>query len=177
MSDAEITKAELIRRIDEGYKALQQLLSTWTDEQLVTPGGPDGWSVKDHLAHLATWERGQAAMLRREDRWKTMGVDLDFAVNAKSVEDINDRYYAQTHNKSLDEIRAMFADAHQQLLRALDSLTEADLFRPYGYFQPEEPGEDDGRPMWFWLAGNSYEHYEEHTPWMKEVIANPKSSS
>src|SRR5690242_3764495 len=77
MSDIQVTKAEMSRRIITGYDALKQLLSTWTDEQLVTPGGPDGWSVKDHLAHLAVWERGEAAILRHEDQLKAMGLDIN----------------------------------------------------------------------------------------------------
>lgn len=47
----------------------------------------------------------------------------------------------------------------------------ADLFRTYSYFQPDEPGEDSGRPIIAWIIGNTYEHYDEHRAWIEELIA------
>src|SRR5437868_1535935 len=169
MSEIKVTTAEMISRIENGYKALQTLLNTWTDEQIVTPGGPDGWSVKDHLAHMAAWERGQAALMRREDRWKAMALSSD----THDIEDMNKTIYANNRDRSLVDVRADLAEAHQQLVLALDSLTDADLLKTYWYYNPDEPGEDDGDPIWPLVVGNSYGHYEEHEPWMKEIIANP----
>ncbi len=168
MSDVEVTRAELIRRIEEGRRHLDQMLSTLTDEQLTTPGGPDGWSVKDHLAHLAAWETGQAAMLRRENRWVAMGYG---ETEPTDTDEINAVIYKLNKNRSLPEVRAALDDAHQQLIRAINNLSEADLFKTYSYYQPQEPGEDDGQPIWPRIVGNSFGHYEEHEPWIKEVLA------
>ena len=171
MPDSEVTKADLLQHIRDSYQSLQQLISTWTDQQIVTPAGPDGWSIKDHLAHLATWERGQAAMLRREDRWAAMGLTMETAIKAENTDAINKLLYAQNRDRTLAEVRAALQDAHQQLIKAVEKLTEADLRKTYSYYQPDEPGEDDGRSIVKFLIDNSYGHYEEHTPWIKALIA------
>lgn len=169
MSDIEVTKAELLRRMDEGYKQFKQLLSTWTDEQLTKPG-PEGWSVKDHVAHLAAWEAGIAALLRKDNRWEAMGLPKDITSRDLDENQLNALIHEHDHKHSLTEVRAAFEDSHRQMASAINSLTDADLVKTYSYFQPDEPGDDDGRPIWPRIVGNSYGHYEEHTPWIKTVI-------
>jgi hypothetical protein len=171
MSDIEVTKAEMLRRIDEGYKAFKQLLNTWSDEQL-TKAGPEGWSVKDHLAHLAAWEMGIVALRRKENRWEAMGLPKDIMSQIKDEDDLNERIHNNSRDHSLAEVRAAFEDAHQQMVSAISNLTDADLVKTYSYFQPDEPGDDDGQPIWPRIVGNTYGHYEEHTPWIKTVVAS-----
>lgn len=171
MSDIQVTKAELLRRLDEGYKAFKQMLSAWSDEQLTKPG-PEGWSVKDHLAHLAVWEAGIAALLRKENRWEAMGLPKDIVSRNLDEDELNALIHNHDHDLSLAEVRAAFENAHQQMVSAINSLTDADLVKTYSSFQPDEPGDEDGRPVWPWIVADSYGHYEEHTPWIKAVIAN-----
>src|SRR5689334_11263474 len=120
MSDAEVTKAELLRRIEAGYSSFEKLLSTLSDEQLTTPGGPDGWSVKDHLAHLASWEAGIAALLRHENRWEAMGLEKDVIAKTENVDQMNTLVYQNSKTRSLAEVRAAFEDAHKQLVAAIN---------------------------------------------------------
>ncbi|MEZ4610368.1 MAG: hypothetical protein R2838_09020 [Caldilineaceae bacterium] len=44
----------------------------WTKAR-TTPGA-EGWSVKDHVAHLDVWLRRMVALLRHEGRVAAMGV-------------------------------------------------------------------------------------------------------
>jgi hypothetical protein len=169
MSDIEVTKTELLRRIEEGYKSFEQVLSTWNDDQLTKPG-PEGWSVKDHLVHLAAWEVGIAALLRKENRWEAMGLDKDVFSKIDSEDELNALIQEKNRKRSLAEVRAAFEDAHRQMVNAINDLTDADLVKPYSYYQPDEPGEPDNRPIWPRIVGNSYGHYEEHTPWIKAVV-------
>ena len=50
------TKTQLLASAEKEREALQVLLGGLTREQLLW-AGPYGWSAKDHLAHLAEWER------------------------------------------------------------------------------------------------------------------------
>ena len=169
MSDIQVTKAEMLRRIEEGYKSFNQLISTWTDEQLTKPG-PEGWSVKDHLAHLAAWEAGIVALLRKENLWEAMGVDKDVLSKIEDEDEQNALIHDHDQHLSLAEVRAAFEDAHQQLVSTINKLTDADLVKSYRHFQPDEPGDDDGQPIWPRIVGHSYGHYEDHTPWIKAIV-------
>jgi hypothetical protein len=54
-------------------------------------------------------------------------------------------------------------------MTALEKLSDADLQKPYSHYQPGDP--DEKRPVIEWVAGNTYEHYEEHAGWIKELVA------
>src|SRR5688572_27717665 len=69
-----LDKTALLERIRQARSALEQSVGRLSDERLVAPG-PDGWSAKDHLAHLVTWEQSLVAMLERRPRYIAMGLD------------------------------------------------------------------------------------------------------
>lgn len=48
------TQAELIEAIDSAWMELEGFLSTLTDETALRDD--QGWSVADHVAHVAVWE-------------------------------------------------------------------------------------------------------------------------
>src|SRR5712692_10981660 len=49
-------KAELLARIRAARAQLERTLAG-LDEAALSAPGPEGWAVKDHLAHLAAWGR------------------------------------------------------------------------------------------------------------------------
>lgn len=60
MSDERVaqptSKAELLQWIRRDRTALEQTLAQVSPAQMTLPGR-DGWSIKDHLAHLVAWQR------------------------------------------------------------------------------------------------------------------------
>ena len=58
------TAAELIDRVQIEWAALEYTVAGLSLQQLITPG-PQGWSVKDHLVHIAEWEAATDAVLAR----------------------------------------------------------------------------------------------------------------
>jgi hypothetical protein len=83
---------------------------------------------------------------------------------------VNEIIYERTKDRSLADVRSDLGRAQQELLAALAGLTDADLQRTYSHYQPDEPGEDSGAPVLEWIAGNSYEHYEEHLEWIEALV-------
>jgi uncharacterized protein (TIGR03083 family) len=164
------TVAEFLRRLDRGRAALDAALAPLSERQLTTPDPEEGWSVKDHLAHMAAWENGMTALLKREPRYPAMGVSLE-QVQANDMDQVNQIMYRQHKDRPLAEVRAFFDKAHNDLRAAVAGLQDADLQRTYSHFQPDEPGEDNGTPIVAFLVGNSFGHYEEHIPWINNVVA------
>ncbi len=161
-------KAALLARIEAARTALDRSISQLNDAQLVAAGGDDGWSVKDHVAHLATWEAGIAALLQHRPRYAAMGVDEATYLDS-DADALNAIFYEQKKRRSLADVLSFFRDAQHQLLGALATLTDADLFLTYSHYQPDEPGEDSGEPILRWIAGNSYDHYAEHQEWIEAL--------
>lgn len=152
--------ASLLARIAAARAALEGVLDGLTEARLTAPGGPGGWSIKDHLAHLARWEYSLAALLTGQPRHAAM--DVDEATYQAGADAINAILSARDRARPLAAVRADFDAAHGQVLAALARLGDADLTRTYSSYQPDEPGEDSGEPIVNWIAGNTYEHYGEH---------------
>ena len=162
-------KAELLARIEQARAALDATLSDLSEELVVAPGSGDGWAVKDHLAHLTSWEAGMAALLQREPRYAAMQLDEQTFLTA-GADGINAIVFQRNKGRPLAGVLADFREGQRALLAALDGLTDADLLKTYSHYQPDEPGEDSGAPILGWIAGNTYEHYAEHQAWIQALI-------
>jgi hypothetical protein len=168
MSEPRYTIAQLIEYMQEALTPFNEMISGLTETQLTTPGPDGGWSVKDHLAHMAMWEIGVAALLRREHRWEAMGLTQEF-VDEATEEEINAAIEANHKNLSLAEARELFDYAHRDLLAALDALTDDDLYETYSHFQPWVKT-DNEQPIINRIVGNTRGHWEDHTPWIRKIL-------
>lgn len=159
-------QAELVARIEEGFQNFNQYLDALTEQQLTQPTDAAGWTAKDHVIHLATWEDSILALLEGAAQWDRMNVDReiwkqgDDAINAV----IQQRY----QDMPLADVRRTFRENHQRVLDKLQSLPDEALHRPYNHYQPKSKQE---RPVILWIQGNTYQHYEAHQPWIVAIVA------
>src|SRR6059036_4000408 len=82
-------REDLLRRYRESRAKLLQAIESLTDEQMSEPS-LDGWSVKDHLAHIALWDDIRASEVTRisaghDSAWRMSG-EQDEAYNQMSHE-------------------------------------------------------------------------------------------
>jgi hypothetical protein len=160
-------KEKLNERIEASYSELMELIKSLGPDGLRVTGS-DGWAVKDHVIHLGAWELSLLGLLDGRDRVAAMGVP---GVEPET-ESINRAVWALHRNKTAEEALAFFAGTHSQLISALDKLGYDDLQLPYSHYQSETKGvEGVDRPVIGWVAGNTYEHYEEHIPWIASLAA------
>ncbi len=167
------TKMELLEELHQASTELEQTLNTYSGDQMTDLHDQASWSIQDHLNHLATWEDGVAALLEHRPRYEAMGVDIATVQGADEDEE-NAIIRERTPKRTLAETLAALRAAHKHLLAALDGLSDADLFKPYSYYQPDEPGADNGKPIVAWVVGNCSGHYQEHLPWIKAIGAQGK---
>ena len=165
----QISKTELMDRMAAGYEALEQTVAALDGLQL-EHAGPEGWAVKDHLFHLAAWERGIAWLLGRRSRTEGMGVTPE-EWQAHTMDEVNDLVHQRNQERTATEALAAFREAHQAMLDALAPLEDADLQRPYSDFDQAATRYAD-RPIVGWIIGDSYEHYEEHLTYMRAILSS-----
>ena len=115
-------------------------------DELMTEPSLDGWSVKDHLAHLALWDNIRASEVVR------ISAGHDSAWRMTSAQD--EAYNALAHDLRLalspDQARWELATSRQRLLDAISSATARGLDASlYGE------------------AGLRSSHEAEHTGWIK----------
>ena len=164
-----MSKARLVKRILRSRSELEAMVKSLTPAEISGMTSPDGWSVKDHLAHLAAWEAGTVAMLNKQPRFPAMGLDSTF-VEANGEEEINRRIFELNHERTFDEVMGDFHRIHMQMMQTIDGLSEEELYHTYSYFQPDDPGEDRGIPVIEWVKGNTYDHFDSHVEWIRKLI-------
>ena len=160
----------LLEKIDDAWNELSRLVAKLGPEGLMARAA-DGWSVKDHLAHVAAWEHSLIGLIEGQDRLKAMGLDKPLEENTDVV---NDALFKLHEHETADQALTYFRDSHAQLMNALGKLTDADLEKPYSHFQPSDP--DVMRPVIGWVAGNTYEHYAEHIDWINQLLSRSSAA-
>lgn len=163
MMAEQFDKAQMLADMRAGYAALEALLAPLTEQQLTASTQEGEWSVKDHIAHLSAWQKRTTHLLQavKDD------IELPDSTPAMMEEDINEIYYQQSRDLSLQQVRDEFRSSFQQLLETTQSMTDEQLTRLIAWL--------DNRPVWGWIPGNSYDHYAEHIPWMQEELAKVNS--
>jgi len=167
-------KAEFLDQLRESWSELQQALDSFSEQQMTQREDRVGWTVKDHLGHLVSWEEGITALLRREPRWEAMGVDMELAKSrlvGETEDALNQVMRDRMQELSLAEVRDRLRSANEALKSQVESMDGEELLRGYSHFAPDEPGEETGRPVLGWVVGNSSAHYIEHLPWMRDIAA------
>jgi hypothetical protein len=163
------TKAELLASIEPAWIDLNRALDRLTDLQKTTIKDTQGWAVKDHLVHLAAWERSTVFFLQGQPRHIGLGIDQALYRDG-SVDEVNAAIFQQHKEMPLNEAMEQLHNVHQQLLQLLQPLTEADLRKPYREFLADEPG--DERLAIDVIYGNTSEHYKEHLEWIETLVGN-----
>ncbi len=75
MSDDAITsKQELLAAIDRNWVQLTAALARLTPADFTAHHDDHGWTVKDHIVHLAAWERSVVYLLTGRPRHVGLGV-------------------------------------------------------------------------------------------------------
>ena len=164
-----MTADEVRARIQAKRGELVDLIATIDEAALSAPGPDGGWAIKDHLVHIGAWEHWLLALFDGRDRLAAMGA----AGVDREIDAVNAAVWEKHRHDSVAEARAYFDDAHDQLMAVLDRQSTEDFERPYkAFFEPAE-GEGATQPVLVAVAANTYDHYEEHIGWIRQMRAKP----
>ncbi len=163
------TKSELLSAIDRDWLALQSALARMDEAQMAGVQDGEGWTVKDHLVHIAAWERSTVYFLQGKARHTGLGVD-EATYLAGDDDVINAAVYRQTAGTRLPQAVEELQSVHRELLALLQGMSDEDLQQPYRHYLPDEPGAGDG-PAINLVYNSSANHYREHLAGMAGLLA------
>jgi hypothetical protein len=162
------TTADLIGRADGAWATLEAALAGADEAAWTTPGG-GGWSAKDHLAHVESWERYLLALLERRPPAAAVGTD-PATLASTDGDALNDLLIEPTKTQPLARVLADLRGTHARLLAAIAAVPEADLGRPAAAYQPEElAGDPDSIARW--IDHICDEHLRDHAAWIGRLTA------
>ena len=151
-------KTELLAELSAARRAWENLLSGIAPAHMTQPGVCGEWSLKDLIAHIAWFENEMAGLLQTR---ALAGSELW----GLPPDERNTAIYAQNRLRSLDEVQAESRQTFEQLAGLIEALEEDDLLDA-GRFADMPP---DWQPYAL-LAENSFEHYRQHIPQVREWL-------
>lgn len=157
---------ELLERVHAAWATFESAIADLSEAQMTQPG-PEGWSVKDHLAHIATWERATTLILRRRPQAEAFGLDAA-TLKEMDIDALNEQIYQRDRGLSLQEVLEAGRRAHAELVEAVESLSDADIGRTIAEYGADP---SDARPLLPKIVGDTYAHYAEHQVWIGELLA------
>jgi hypothetical protein len=113
-------------------------------------GAAGEWSIKDIIAHIAWHEREMVGMIQAH---ALAGSDLwQLPLDQRNAE-----IFRENKDRPLQDVLEEAPVVYRQFLAAVGTLSDEDV---------TDPGRFPGMPLdwepWQVIAGNSYEHYEQH---------------
>jgi len=136
---------DLLRHFTESRSELLAAIGGLSDE-LMTERSLDGWSITDHLLHLAFWDDLRASEVVRI----SAGYDSVLRMTGEQDEAYNELATDLRRGLSLDQARWELTTSRQRLLDAIAAATERGL---------------DG--SLYGEAGLRSGHESEHTGWIR----------
>jgi hypothetical protein len=146
-------KAELISTLSTGRGDFLKLLQGLSDQQMEIPVIVERWSIKDLLVHLTRWEAEIIKLV-----WQAkQGIKPTTAHFMKtSMDDLNKSWYEESRSRALKLVMDDFQGVREQTIRRVKDISETALTNPKQYTWLQ------GKPLWVWIAEDSFEHEAEH---------------
>jgi hypothetical protein len=161
-SEARAIKVRLLARMEESRRALLAALDRAGPDVLQRSGSWGEWTLKDLIAHLVYWQTSAAERLQLYIAGDT-GAALALApTDDAATDEINAGVYRANRDRPLAEMLETFAVSYGTLRTAAKSV-------PAALYTKEE------LPLRAWLAGNSFEHYDEHLPDVERALSAGQS--
>jgi hypothetical protein len=147
-SDA-AARAALLDRIRRSWDTLQSAVDS-LDERRISEPGPENWSIKDHLAHIAHWEQATLDTIEGRDQRGALGV----AEGEEPTEDeVNAVLQERDARLSAAEVRALLATTHASLVARVETV--------------DAPTFERWRAK---IEGNTHQHFDEHLEWIRGLL-------
>jgi uncharacterized protein (TIGR03083 family) len=158
---------ELVIAIERAWRPYQEYIRNLTPDQLEGPTDGAGWTVKDHIAHVAAWEGGIRALLQGEPRHEGMGItEDDLALG--DVDEINERIRQAHAGVPAEEIVEDSVLRHEGFIMELEALPDETVYRKRREFTKQDDPDDRFFGDWVWHA--SGEHYREHLADLRRIV-------
>ena len=148
------------------YAALEEILTPLDDTQMTTAGVNGDWSIKDIMAHITSWHHrllGQLHVAMRNEKPTLPGITTD-----EEMHMLNEQFYQENKTRPLSEVLNDFHTSYRQIVESVQSMNEEDLIDPQRFAWMR------GDPLWYLVAGDTYEHYLEHSQPIKDWLAKLK---
>jgi hypothetical protein len=150
-----LNKTTILNKIETEYRALEDLLAPLDGWQLTTPRVVGAWSIKEVLIHL-TASHKRLLLILQAARQGVAPEQPTASLMGEEIEGLNEGFYAAARARPLREVWVAFKATHTQVKQMIEGLDEQALLGcdSFGWL--------GGIALQCFIAGGTYEHYEDH---------------
>ena len=153
-----MNKEDLLQKMEESRERFLEVIEGLDEAAFNVQGVVGDWSLKDILMHLTRWEAELVKLLwqvRQGQRPTTAHFSKE------SVDEINARWYNESRDRELESVLEDFHGVRAQTMHRVEAFLDKELIdsQRYKFLQ--------GQALCDYIAGDSYEHEDEHLPEIK----------
>lgn len=115
------SKARLLEKLNDEHQALLQLIDLLTTEQLQAPVLPDGWSVKDVLAHLSAWDKRGTRWIQQAAQGQIPQIPEPGCTWA-DTDRLNAATFQANQSRSFTHVKQVYDRSFQGLVSVIEQL-------------------------------------------------------
>jgi hypothetical protein len=158
---------ELVIAIERAWRPYQEYIRGLSPELLDGPTDDAGWTVKDHITHVAAWEGGIRALLQGDPRHEGMGIsEEDLALDDE--DQINERIRQAHAGMTAEDVVEESVLRHEGFIMELEALPEEAVYRKRSEFTKQD--DPEGKFFGEWVWGNSGAHFREHLAAIRHIL-------
>src|SRR5512141_2024016 len=116
-----MNKADILRDLDEENRQWEALLSEIGEDRMEQPGVAGHWSVKDIVAHIASWRRRTVQRLQAEATGQPLA-PKPWPQELADDDSINAWFYEREHGKPLRQVLDESQQVFQQMRAAVEAM-------------------------------------------------------
>jgi len=147
-----LTKTRLLAMALSARVYFAELWEGLDEAQFLEPNVEEGWSLKDIIAHVVSWESWMCANLETA----VSGNPAPVPQNDNDVDGMNAEFTIENNTKSVAQVLAEFAGNEARVEAAITAVPEEALLDKDYY-----PWRN-GRPLSWMVVGNTFGHYQDH---------------
>jgi len=140
-----VDRTQLLARLEKAWQDFEESFANLSDSEMMKPGVTGGWSVRDILAHVTTWE--QEALKHLPTILKGSKPPR-YSVTHGGINGFNRIMTEHKRDLTLTEVRRELDDIHCRLIRFIERVPENE-------FRTETPFRHR-------LRLDTYGHYPKH---------------
>lgn len=158
---------ELVIAIERAWRPYEAYIRALAPEELDGPTDDAGWTVKDHITHVAAWEGGIHALLQGDPRHEGMGItEDDLALD--DGDEINERIRQAHLAIPAEDVVEEAVLRHEGFIMELEALPEGAVYRKRSEFTKRPRPDDPFFGVWVW--GSSGAHFREHLAAIRRIL-------
>jgi hypothetical protein len=160
-----LNRDNLLNEINTTWSELQTLLASLSEEQFTALTDAAGWTAKDHVIHLAMWEKAALALLEGKSKRECLNISPE--VWEQDDDPINAVLQERYHDMALNEVMQTLNQNHEQIVNKIASMSQEDLLLPYSHYKPDSTGDF---PIIRAIHWDTVHHYGEHQTWIAAIV-------